>query len=104
MADAYATIKVLALQQQRQHLLLLVNQTRRLGEGRAVAQQLQTVLDRFVALPDGQHPKLRHLGEVPLDNAVREAVQRRQLLLGTYPGAAASLAIVQLAARLIERV
>jgi flagellar biosynthesis protein FlhG len=30
--------------------------------------------------------------------------QRRRLLLANYPGAAASLAIVQLAARLIERV
>jgi flagellar biosynthesis protein FlhG len=102
MADAYATIKVLATQQQRSHLLLLVNQTRKTGEGRAVAQQLQTVLDRFVTLPDGQHPKLRFLGDVALDNAVREAVQRRQLLLGTYPGAAASLALLQIAARLLD--
>jgi flagellar biosynthesis protein FlhG len=102
MADAYATIKVLALHQARRHLLLLVNQTRRSGEGRAVAQHLQTVLDRFVSLPDGLHPHLRALGEVPLDNAVREAVQRRQLLLSSYAGAAASLAFLQVADRLLE--
>ncbi|MEY2687619.1 MAG: hypothetical protein RL375_1817 [Pseudomonadota bacterium] len=104
MADAYATIKVLATQQQRSNLLLLVNQARKVGEGRAVAQQLQTVLDRFVTLPDGRHPKLRFLGEVALDNAVREAVQRRQLLLNTYPGAAASLSLLQIAARLVDAV
>ncbi|MFM2066690.1 MAG: hypothetical protein RLZZ584_1599 [Pseudomonadota bacterium] len=104
MTDAYATIKVLALQQQRRQLLLLVNQTRRSGEGRAVAQQLQTVVDRFVTLPDGQRPRLRYLGEVALDNAVREAVQRRQLLLATYPGSAASLALLQFATRLRELV
>jgi flagellar biosynthesis protein FlhG len=102
MADAYATIKVLATQQQRGHLLVLVNQTRKTGEGRAVAQQLQTVLDRFVMLPDGRAPRLRYLGDIPLDAAVREAVQRRQLLLITYPGAAASLAMLGLAGKLAE--
>ncbi|MEY4751006.1 MAG: hypothetical protein RIQ60_3220 [Pseudomonadota bacterium] len=102
MADAYATVKVLAMHQQRRQLLLLVNQTRRGGEGHAVARHLQTVLDRFVSLPDGQHPQLRALGEVPLDDAVRESVQRRQLLLTTFPGAPASQAIVQLATRLTD--
>ncbi|MFM2121472.1 MAG: hypothetical protein RL722_2940, partial [Pseudomonadota bacterium] len=91
-----------ATQQQRARLLLVVNQTRKPGEGRGVAQQLQLVLDRFVALPDGQHPQLRMMGEISLDNAVREAVQRRQLLLSTYPGSAAALSLVNLAHKLDE--
>jgi flagellar biosynthesis protein FlhG len=104
MADAYATIKVLATQQGRHQLLVAVNQTQRLGEGRNVHQQLQTVIDRFVKLPDGQPVKLRYLGEVPSDRAVREAVQRRQLLLQTYPGSTASQALLALAGKLVEAV
>ena len=41
LADAYATIKVLATQQGRAQVQVAVNQTQRLGEGRQVAQQLQ---------------------------------------------------------------
>ncbi|MEO8298599.1 MAG: MinD/ParA family protein, partial [Burkholderiales bacterium] len=102
MADAYATIKVLATQYQREAPLLAVNQTQRLGEGRTVFQQLQTVLDRFVRLPEGRLAKLKFVGEVPSDPAVRESVQRRQLLLQTYPGANASKALMQIATRLSE--
>jgi flagellar biosynthesis protein FlhG len=39
-------------------------------------------------------------GEIPTDPAVREAVQRRNLLLETMPGAPAALAIVAIAGRI----
>jgi flagellar biosynthesis protein FlhG len=48
MTDAYATIKVLATTQSRVRVQLVINQTRRHGEGRAVYLQLQQVVDRFV--------------------------------------------------------
>ena len=100
LTDAYATIKVLALQQGRSATLLAVNQSGRTGEGRGVAQQLQTVIERFVRLPDGQSVQLAYLGEIPTDASVRDAVQRRQLLMLTYPGSKAAQAIMQLANRL----
>ncbi|MEN9628850.1 MAG: hypothetical protein RJA10_2077 [Pseudomonadota bacterium] len=101
LADAYATIKVLATTQGRRGVQLLVNQTRKPGEGRIVRAQLQQVLDRYVAPLVQGSLRLDLLGEVPADGAVREAVQRRQLLLESMPGALASQAMVAVATRLL---
>ncbi|MFO1288278.1 MAG: MinD/ParA family protein [Rubrivivax sp.] len=103
LTDAYATIKVLATTQGRRRVHLLVNQVRRPGEGRTVRSQLQQVVDRFVnpALEPGTGSvRLELTGEVPVDPAVREAVQRRQLLLETMPGTAAAMALVNAAVRM----
>ena len=102
MTDAYATIKVLAMQQGRRSMRLVVNQTRTNGEGRIVRQQLQQVVDRYVAPAIEAPMRLDLLGELPSDPAVREAVQRRQLLLLMSPGAPAAVAMSALATRLIE--
>ena len=102
LTDAYATIKVLAAQQQRTRIRLVVNQTHHAGEGRAIRSQLQNVADRYISTASGVPLRLEWLGDVPADTAVREAVQRRELLLETYPGAAAAQAIVAVAARLAD--
>jgi flagellar biosynthesis protein FlhG len=103
MTDAYALIKVLATQQKRHEIRLVVNQVGRVGEGRVIRGQLQLVVDRFVTplLPPGTlAPRLELVGEVPLDLAVREAVKRRQLLLELMPGCAATQGIEAIAARI----
>jgi flagellar biosynthesis protein FlhG len=100
LTDAYATIKVLSHTQGRRHIRLLVNQTRRPGEGRAVRAQLQNVIDRFVGSAAHERVQLELVGEIPSDPAVRESVQRRRLLLETLPGTAAALAIVAAAAKI----
>ena len=103
LTDAYATIKVLATTQGRRRVHLLVNQVRRPGEGRGVRAQLQQVVDRYVnpALePSSGAVRLELIGEVPSDPAVREAVQRRQLLLEAMPGTAAAMALVNAAAKM----
>ncbi len=100
LTDAYATMKVLATTQGRRRFQLLVNQTRKLGEGRAVRQQLQQVVDRYVNPGLDSPLRLELLGEVPADPSVRESVQRRQLLLELLPGAPASLALAAVATRL----
>jgi len=103
LTDAYATIKVLATTQGRRRVHLLVNQVRRPGEGRAVRAQLQQVVDRYVNPTldtNSGAVRLELLGEVPIDPAVREAVQRRQLLLETMPGTAAAIALVNAAVRM----
>ena len=103
MTDAYATIKVLATQQSREHLHLVVNQVARAGDGRTICNQLQQVVERFVQNGNGVSPKLGFLGDVPQDNSVREAVQKRQLVLELHPGCAASQGVVQVATRLLAR-
>ncbi|MBK6471750.1 MAG: MinD/ParA family protein [Betaproteobacteria bacterium] len=100
LTDAYATIKVLA-QAGRRRFSLVVNQTRQTGEGRAVRQQLQQVVDRYVTPGLDGPVRLDLLGEVPLDPAVRESVQRRQLLTELMPGAPAALGVSAVAARML---
>ena len=103
MTDAYATIKVLATQQQRRRIGLVVNQIGAAGEGRTIRNQLQLVADRYV-LPQMAGPgaslRLDLLGEIATDAAVREAVQKRRLLLDLSPGCAAAQAVAAIAARL----
>jgi flagellar biosynthesis protein FlhG len=81
---------------------VLVNQVRRPGEGRAVRQQLQTVVDRYVVPGLDGAVRLDLLGEIPSDPAVRDAVLKRQLLLEMLPGAPASAAIAMAAAHMPE--
>ncbi len=103
MTDAYATIKVLATQHQRRAIALVVNQVSRAGEGRVIRNQLQLVADRFIVpqMAASATPlRLDLLGEIPTDQAVRDAVQKRRLLLDLLPGAPAAQAIGAIAARL----
>jgi flagellar biosynthesis protein FlhG len=97
LTDAYAAIKVLATQQKRQHMRLIINQAVRAGDGRAITGQLQQVLNRFVTTAEGQPLRLIHMGDIPADPAVRDSVMRRQLLLQATPGCAAALSVAQLA-------
>jgi flagellar biosynthesis protein FlhG len=48
--------------------------------------------------------RLVHLGDIPADPSVRQAIMRRQLLMMTAPGCPASLAITQLAIKLEDTV
>jgi flagellar biosynthesis protein FlhG len=102
LTDAYATIKVLAQTQGRRRFDLVVNQTRKMGEGRAVRQQLQQVVDRYVNPGLDSPVRLELLGEVPSDPAVRESVQRRQLLQELMPGAPAAVALSAVAGKLMD--
>ena len=104
LTDAYATIKVLVGQQKRQNIRMVINQTARLGDGRAITVQLQQVLDRFVTTDPGRPVKLIHMCDIPADPAVRQAIMRRQLLLLATPGCPAALAVSQLAQKMHETV
>lgn len=105
LTDAYATIKVLASQQDRRLIKLVVNQVSRAGEGRVIRSQLQQVLDRFVTPQmTGDLPslKLELIGEVPTDPGVREAVQKRQLLIEMLPGSGAAQAVRAIAEKMVR--
>ena len=101
LTDAYATIKVLATTQGRRDLRLIVNQVSKAGEGRVIRGQLQQVVDRYVSPTVDVPVKLEFVGEIPMDNAVRDAVRRRQLMVECLPGAPASQAVIAAATRLI---
>jgi len=97
IADAYATIKVLALMQQRTSLNLVFNQARDAAEGRKLAEQLQQVVDRFVNAQFAKSLRLEHLGHIPSDPAVRASARNRRLLFVDAPQAPASTALSALA-------
>ena len=104
MTDAYATIKLLATQQARRTLRLVVNQVSVNGEGRTIRKQLQLVVDRFVVphLDEGRGAavNLDLVGEIPTDPAVRDAVKRRGLLLEITPGSPAAKAVSAIGVRM----
>jgi flagellar biosynthesis protein FlhG len=105
MTDAYATIKLLTTQQGRSHIRVVVNQVGKVGEGRVIRSQLQLVVDKFVVpmLAEGAAaPTLELIGEIPLDPSVREAVQKRQLLLESMPGCVAARAVEAIGAKVAE--
>jgi flagellar biosynthesis protein FlhG len=102
LTDAYATIKVLVGEQKRRIIRMVINQTARMGDGRAITTQLQQVLDRFVVAKPGEKVRLVHMGDIPADPSVRQAVMRRQLLIQSMPGCPAALAISQLAGKVEE--
>lgn len=104
LTDAYATIKVLVGQQKRQNIRMIVNQTARPGDGRAITVQLQQVVDRFVPGEPGKPVKLVHMGDIPVDPSVRQAIMRRQLLMQVTPSCPAGLAMVQLASKIEDAV
>ena len=104
LTDAYATIKVLVAQQDRRTIRTIINQTARMGDGRTITLQLQQVLDRFVQNKPGQQVRLVHVGDIPSDPEVRQAVMRRQLLMQNSPGCPAGLALTHIAVKLEETV
>jgi hypothetical protein len=73
LADAYAVIKVLSSVQQRRQIRLLVNQARRLGDGRNVCAQLQQVVRHHPLLLLLQHPSQQELQQQ------RETSQQQEL-------------------------
>ncbi len=81
MTDAYATIKLLAMQQGRRAIRLVVNQVSAVGEGRTIRNQLQLVVDRFVC----PHLNGGNSAAVALDLAGRDPDRSR----GARSGAAA---------------
>jgi flagellar biosynthesis protein FlhG len=104
LTDAYATIKVLVGQQQRQTVRVIINQATRPGSGAAITNQLQQVLDRFVVTGLNQPIRLIHMGDIPVDPEVRQAIMRRQLMMQATPGCPAGMALTQIARNLEDSV
>jgi flagellar biosynthesis protein FlhG len=84
MTDAYATIKLLAIQQDRRTIKVVVNQVSMTGEGRRIRNQLQLVI-RPVRLPAPERRQQRR-------GVARPAGRDPDRLVGARSGAAAHLA------------
>lgn len=95
VADAYAVLKALVREQPGAAVRLVVNQVRHPAEGQDTADHLAAVARRFLGI------HLDHLGSVPLDPAVPEAVRRQYPFFLSAPRSPAARAVAQMAARLL---
>lgn len=95
LADAYATLKVLAREAPSLPVEVLVNQVRGELEARAVHERLERVAGRFL----GMRPP--YLGYLPQDPRLAEAVTQQRAVVEAYPGAPSSEKIAQLARHLL---
>ncbi len=94
LADAYAALKLLSNQGFAGRAGVVVNMVRNLAEARHVAGRLARVAQQFLGL------SVEHVGEVPLDRHVPQAVRQRAPLAVRYPRCAASLCISRICDRI----
>ena len=94
MTDAYALIKLLARDHGIRRFNLALNFVRGQRQGEHTVQTIQRVTKRFLDL------ELLHLGSIPEDKAVRQAVLDQVPFIEQTPGSKASRAIHHLAQRI----
>jgi flagellar biosynthesis protein FlhG len=100
MADAYAAIKVMAMQQGRSRFTVVMNQTTKERPGPVFAGQLQQVTDRFLQSQLGRPIGLTYLGALPTDPAMERSICLRRLLMVSAPESPAARALFDLGKRL----
>jgi len=98
LADAYATLKVLAREAGPAPAALLVNEASGEREARAVHERLARLAARFLDL------ELGWLGWLPRDPRLAEAVARQRAVVELFPRSAAARALAALAERLLAEV
>jgi flagellar biosynthesis protein FlhG len=89
--DAYQLVKVLAVEQDRTEVTVVTNMVDDEAAGRQLFRHFEEVVKRF--LPT----RLTHLGSIPRDDQVREAILRKRACLEAFPESRASAAFTKLA-------
>jgi len=89
--DAYALVKVLAVEHGCASISVVTNQAEGEAGGRELFRHFREVVKRFLPVT------LFHLGSIPRDPSVREAVFRRSACVEAFPDAPASAAFNRLA-------
>jgi flagellar biosynthesis protein FlhG len=92
--DAYALVKGLAVRHGCSRFAIVTNRVRGEADGRALFDRFQSVVEQFLPV------HLDHLGSVPEDPYLRDAVLAKRCCLEAFPSAPASAAFERLARRL----
>ncbi len=87
MADAYASLKVLSIEQGVRHAFVVPNKTSTRAQADEVVNRLRSIVDRFLTL------ELTALPPIPADHAVAEAAQIGVPLMVHAPDSPAARAI-----------
>jgi flagellar biosynthesis protein FlhG len=96
VVDAYATLKVLHRESPEKPVWLVVNDVVGIGDAEKTFEQIHSAAKRFL-----QHP-LEHLGTIPRDSELAEAVRRQIPVLYYAPQSPASRSLRLIAKRLEE--
>ena len=96
ITDAYALIKSLSVQHKQLGFYLLPNMVEGQKEARAVFQLMSEVAGKFL-----DQVSLDLIGFIPYDESVQASVRRQSPFYVLFPDAPASLAILELAKRLV---
>jgi flagellar biosynthesis protein FlhG len=96
VVNAYATIKVLHRQSPAKPVGIIVNDVVGIGDAEETFAQINTAATRFL-----QH-RLEHLGTIPRDSELADAVRRQIPVVNYAPQAPASRSLRLIAKRLIQ--
>ena len=91
LTDAYALIKVFSQNYGISRFHVVTNQSRSAAAGRALFSKLSRVTDSYLDVV------LRHLGDVPRDDYLVQAVQEQRSVVDAYPRSAAGNAFLKIA-------
>jgi flagellar biosynthesis protein FlhG len=91
ITDAYAQIKLLNRDYGLFRFRVVANMVRSPQEGTALFSKLTKVTDRFLDVA------MQYVGAVPMDEAVRRAVQRQKAVIEAYPRSKAAISFRALA-------
>ena len=94
--DAYQLVKALAFEHDRTEICVVTNMVDDEASGRKLFDHFDEVVRRF--LPT----RLTHLGSIPRDDRVREAVLRKRCCVEAFPNSRASAAFSRLARSLSD--
>jgi flagellar biosynthesis protein FlhG len=92
ITDGYALIKVLSREHGVRRFRVLVNMSRRSGEGSTLFAKLERVTTRFLEVV------LDYVGEIPEDTWMRRAIREQRPVIAAYPASPSALALKNLAA------
>tara|TARA_B100000767_G_C19733757_1_gene522922 strand:- start:717 stop:1568 length:852 start_codon:yes stop_codon:yes gene_type:complete len=96
LTDAYALIKLLHRDHGVDEFRIVVNQTRSVKEGIQLYQRLLNTANQFLDV------QLRYEGDIPYDDALREAVKQQQAVTVRSPRSQSAKAFKRLAERVLD--
>ncbi len=95
MTDAYALIKVLNSRYDKTDFSLIINSVESKKEGKEVFANMGAVLNNFLKITP------RHLGAIPRDKTVANAIRTQKPFLITSPESRASKAVKEISTTLL---
>lgn len=95
MSDAYVLMKILALRYQRKTFKVLMNSVKEEKEATRILERITEACQRFLGA------SVKHLGTIPYDLRIREAVRCQKPVVELYPDSPSSRSFSRLASDLV---